>query len=409
MPFVVFTALRYLFGRSRLGAAGWISLISAVAIAVVTAALVCVLSVYNGYVALLLSGEVQSMPELLIKPREGKICDFAFISNQLQESNLVQAHSAVLQTQGVLRSGEVQTICEVYGVDEDYTQVVAIDSGLREGHFLLSKQEYDEGLNPATVGIALAGEGIVPSLEGGRVSLLFPRRQGLINPLAVASGFVDIPLSISGVLPPYNEQINRRIYIAISALREALNYDGQTVSAVALRPKEGISTEEVQAGLRQRLGADYLVLNREEQQPELTFLIKTEKVMVYAIMCFILVLATFNLASSLAMLVMEKGQDIQTLRALGASVHAISTLFALTGVFISGIGSVCGLVLGTAFCYLQQSFGFISSGEGLSRMVFPIDMRWQDIIYIILATFVVTSLSAIIPAGFISKRSEMQA
>lgn len=404
MGFVLFTARRYLFGRSRLGATGWISLISALAIAVVTAALVCVLAVYNGYVLMLLGGEMHSYPDLLIKPREAMVFSSGEVVRKVNQTGLSRSMSGVLVTQGVLRSSAGEFVSEVYGVDSAYHSVVGIDSALLEGKFVgAMEQRGDELYHPITIGIALAVEGLGREAEES-LSLLFPRREGMINPLAMASAFVELPVYLGGVLPSYNEVIDRRIYTDLEGLREALNYSGDELSALAIGLRLGVSTAEAKASIGEALGDAYLVLNREEQQPELTFLIKTEKLMVYAIMCFILILAAFNLASSLAMLIMEKEQDLRSLSALGATSLQIRAVFATTGLLISSLGSLVGLLVGVVFCLLQQRFGFISSGEGLSRMPFPISLEWQDLLYIILATSVVALLSASIPPSLMAKR-----
>lgn len=400
--FVAFAALRYVFSRSRLGAAGWISLISAIAIGVVTAALVCVLSVYNGYVALLLGGETHCMPELLIKPRTGSVTSGDSLVRVVERLGLAEHCSRILTTQALLRLGETEQMCEVYGVDEHYTKVLPIERSMAEGSFL-SPHPADslEGLS-VSLGIGLYVEANLsePTTDA---SLLLPRREGLINPLAVASAFVQEPLYISGVLPAYNEAVNKRVYMRLSDVQTLLNYPSNRLSALCLVPRSGLTTQEVQATLQKALGESYEVQNREEQQPELTLLIKTEKLMVYVIMCFILVLAAFNLASSLAMLIMEKRADIAVLRSMGAMPRQVSMIFAATGLLVSGIGSVVGLLLGLMFCLLQQELGFIASGEGASRVVFPIELQWQDLIYILLATFVVAVVSAGIPAGLIGQ------
>ncbi len=405
MYFPFFVAKRYLFGRSRLGATGWISLISAIAIAVVTAGLVCVLAVYNGYVAILLEGESNSIPELLIKPHEGMTFSTKSVESKLRQSDLVKHYSRILHSEGLLRSQSGEFMTEIYGVDESYLQVVQMDSALAEGSFLVpSTTEGEEDVSPTTIGIALAIEGVG---KGGEteLSMLFPRREGLINPLALASAFVEQKLRLTGVLGNYNEQINKRVYTTLKGLQGSLNYTDDIASAIALKLHTGLDTEQSKARLSQLLGEEFIIQNREEQQPEQTLLIKAEKFMVYAIMCFILVLATFNLASSLAMLIMEKENDIKSLKALGAKPKQISSIFAMTGLLISSLGALLGLCLGIAFCLLQEHFGFIYSGEGLSRMPFPIDLKATDLFYIMLSTIVVAILSSSIPTRLIKRAS----
>lgn len=401
MGFVSFTARRYLLGRSRLGAAGWISFISTLAIALVTAALVCVLSVYNGYVALLLKDEAQTMPTLLIRKQNGGNFDSQHLIQLLEQSELITNSSKLLITQGLLNAGGLKQMCEVYGVDNTYPEVVPIASSMSEGEFLTSSIQNEEFVS-STLGIGLATQGALRETEQPPI-LLFPRREGFINPLVATSGFIQQHINITGVLAPASERVNQRIYLPLDKLRSLLNYTGEDITALALSLKPQISTTQVQQKIQALIGTDYIVQNREEQQPELTLLIKTEKIMVYIIMCFILILATFSLASSIVMLIMEKQQDINIFRAMGLLPPTISMIFAQTGLFISGIGSALGLGLGLTLCLLQQSFSFIGSGEGLNRIPFPIDLQWQDLIYILLANFAVTMLSAGIPIGLMRR------
>lgn len=401
MYFALFTARRYLLGRKRLGATGWITLISAIAIAIVTAALVTVLSVYNGYVAMLLGGEKASLPELLIKPSSSSLLDMRRVDSLLRLRELTSAHSAVLSAQGVLQSSGAQFYTEVYGVDSNYTHVLAMDSAMAEGAFLerdyIPSQTSGQELSPITLGIALAVEGAVKESDSLGMQLLFPRREGFVNPLVAASNFVIADVYSVGVLPPYNEQINRRVYIPLEDLQGYLSYEPHQVSAVALSLRAGLEVDAVQEELSQLLGPDYKILSREEQQPELTFLIKAERVMVYLIMLFILILAAFNLASSLVMLILEKGKDLKTFRIMGASPSQIALIFSFTGFLTSGLGVAIGLIFGYLLCFVQGQYPFIYSGEGLSRMPFPIDLRWTDFASILLITTIITALSALLP------------
>lgn len=405
MRFALFTAKRYLFGRKHLGATGWISLISALAIGIVTAALVCVLAVYNGYVVMLLSGEENTSPELMIKPSKGLTMEADKLISQIEGRSDIEAISQVLTTQGLLHASGVDLVCEVYGIDSLYTRVVGIGSKMTEGEFCSTQATVPDTVPAsAAIGIALAAEGATKESDSP-AHLTFPKREGIINPLATASAFVQQPIHASGILPPYSEEVNRRVYLNISALRETLNYSGNFVSHLALKLHDSSNIDDIQNELQESLGEGYLVLNREEQQPELTLLIKAEKLMVYTIMLFILILAAFNLASSLVILTMEKAGDLSTLRAMGARRLQLASIFGFTGLMVSLIGSSIGLILGLSFCLLQQSFGFITSGEGASLMPFPIDIQALDIVYIMLATVIVSVLSASIPISLVARHN----
>ncbi len=408
MRFAFFTALRYLFGRSRLGATGWISLVSSIAIMVVTAALVCVMSVYNGYVAMLLEGESRNYPELMIRARIGDKVHLDKLEGILKDTGLIHSYSPLLLTQGVLQSPKAELFADICGIDNRYTQVVSIDSGLQEGSFapLVAYRSTTDAI-PMVLGIALAAEGATSneSDEEDQLSLTVPKREGLINPLAPASAFINQSVRVVGVLSAMNESSNRIAYMPIDAVRDLLNYDDNIASAIAMKVSHAISVAEAKERLTATLGEEYLVLDREEQQPELTTLIKTERVMVYLIMLAILTLAAFNLASSLVMLIYEKELDLRTLYMLGASPIQSASIFAFTGLLISGIGVLVGLSLGLILSVLQEHWGFLYSGEGINRLPFPIDIQFVDLAYILLATSLISFVSASLPASLLWKNT----
>lgn len=406
MRFVLFTAVRYLFGRSHLGATGWISLLSSIAILVVTAALVCVLSVYNGYVSVLLSGESRNLPELMLKPRDGGLLALEPIRTKLSNSSVISAYSEILLSQGVLQNSQVELFAQVCGVDSTYTRVVSIEEGLLEGSFFSTQHYSHQGITPITIGIALAAEGASSSEDthSDGLRLTFPRREGLLNPLAPASAFISQSVAVVGVLPAYNESTNRTIYMPIDTLREVLNYGLDVASAVAIKLRPGEDIAEAKRQIQELVGDNWSLLTREEQQPELTILIKTERIMVYAIMLAILVLAAFNLASSLVMLIFEKEVDIKTFYMLGASSYQVAGIFAFTGILTSTIGSLVGLLLGIVLCLLQERWGFLYSGEGINRLPFPIDIQLDDLCYVVLASVLISAMSASFPASILGRK-----
>lgn len=408
MRFALFTALRYLFGRSRLGATGWISLVSAVAICIVTAALVCVLSVYNGYVALLVGSEANSSPDLLIRPKQGNTLAIDSLTNVLRHSPYVQHSTPILEAQAVLRGDRSEHTATVYGIRTDYPQVVPMGANMLRGDLLAPKQ-YRANADSIgiTIGIALAAEGADATAEDeSLLQLILPRREGLINPLLASSAFTTQDVIITGVLPPYSESVNKRIYMDAEALANLLNYDSNTANALAIKLKDSTALRDAQAALSTQLGTQYSLLNREQQQPGLTVLIRTERIMVYLIMIAILTLAAFNLGSSLVMLILEKELDIRTLYTLGATRLQTTSIFAFTGVLISGIGSSLGLVLGLGISLAQAQWSFLYSGEGLNRMPFPIDIQIIDLAYTLLATAIISAISAALPASILWRQNK---
>lgn len=402
MLFSLFVARHYLFRRSNLGASGWISLISAIAIGVVVAALVSVLAVYNGYASILLEGEEQRLPDLVVRSRGANYFNAQALLPSLERSNVVASQSGVIHTEGILHTDLQDFPLQIKGIDSNYRHVTGIDKQVFEGIFprLGIASEVPEML----IGIGLAMEGATRGGERAEVELILPRRQGFINPLALSSAFIRKKFNVSGILKTNNEQMNRQVYTDISELREMLALEDGYVSELALKVKSGETVQQAKVLLGEMLGAHYDVLNREEQQPELTMLIKVEKVMVYAIMLFVLLLAAFNLASSLVILIVEKWADIQTLKALGASKFQLSGVFANTGIATSAIGSLVGMVVGVGFCLLQSKFGLISSGEGITRMPFPIELQVADLVWTLVSVFIISVVSASLPIVFLRRK-----
>ena len=176
------------------------------------------------------------------------------------------------------------------------------------------------------------------------------------------------------------------------------------VSTIALKPDRSISQTTLRRALSPVLGTKYKLLNREEQYPERTFLIKSEKIMVYLIMTFILILAAFNLSSSLVMLIIEKRKNINTLISLGAQSNKIRWIFTLTGILTSTIGSIIGLSFGLAICLFQERFALLYTGEGASQLPFPVDVQLSDLGLILIITLIVSSISAFLPSIFLRGR-----
>lgn len=400
MGLTSFFALRYLFSPSRMGAVNWVSGISAVAIAVVSMALVVALSVYNGYVKLILQTTGAAAPELLITPQQGATLDMRepTLLTAL-ESDLVASYSPMLRAKGVIRHLATEQMVDVVGVAPEYWQVVGGDSLLLEGRLPKQGSSTPEIL----VGMALASEGISPMAQQD-ARLYFPRRQGLINPLAPGTAFRSTELVVTGIMRPVDEEFDRQGYVDISVMHDLLAYQEHIATAVALRLARGVPPTEGKQRLAERLVGKYHLLDRAEQHPELTFLIRMEKLMVFLIMTFILLLAAFNLASGLAMLILEKRADLQTLRALGMTSRMEGRIFALAGVLISLLGSFVGVTLGLILSWLQERFELIEAGQGLLTMPFPIDIQASDILLILLCTTLVSCVISMVPSFFFKKK-----
>ena len=404
MSFVRLLAVRYLFSKTSLSATRWISIISAVAIGVVTAALVCVLSVYNGYTAMILSSDNDSSTEYIIREVSQKNFDATPLLNQIKSSELSdKIHTGlVLSSQGVIEIAGEHIPLQIHGINQAYSELVPLKKHIYDGTYI--EFHHITHTPDILLGIGLLQKNSLNINLTENPKLILPRRQGFINPLAPASAFEECSLRISGVLKPLSEDINKSAYIDIDVLQDMLSVPQGVVSTIALKPDRSISQTTLRRALSPVLGTKYKLLNREEQYPERTFLIKSEKIMVYLIMTFILILAAFNLSSSLVMLIIEKRKNINTLISLGAQSNKIRWIFTLTGILTSTIGSIIGLSFGLTICLMQERFALLYTGEGASQLPFPVDVQLSDLGLILIITLIVSSISAFLPSIFLRSR-----
>ena len=404
MSFVRLLAVRYLFSKTSLSATRWISMISAVAIGVVTAALVCVLSVYNGYTAMILASDNDSSTEYVIREVSQKNFDATPLLNQIKSSELSdKIHTGlVLSSQGVIEIAGEHIPLQIHGINQAYSELVPLKKHIYDGTYI--EFHHITHTPDILLGIGLLQKNSLNINLTENPKLILPRRQGFINPLAPASAFEECSLRISGVLKPLSEDINKSAYIDIDVLQDMLSVPQGVVSTIALKPDRSISQTTLRRALSPVLGTKYKLLNREEQYPERTFLIKSEKIMVYLIMTFILILAAFNLSSSLVMLIIEKRKNINTLISLGAQSNKIRWIFTLTGILTSTIGSIIGLSFGLTICLMQERFALLYTGEGASQLPFPVDVQLSDLGLILIITLIVSSISAFLPSIFLRGR-----
>lgn len=404
MSFVRLLAVRYLFSKTSLSATRWISIISAVAIGVVTAALVCVLSVYNGYTAMMLASDNDSSTEYIIREVSQKNFDATPLLNQIKSSELSdKIHTGlVLSSQGVIEIAGEHIPLQIHGINQAYSELVPLKKHIYDGTYI--EFHHITHTPDILLGIGLLQKNSLNINLTENPKLILPRRQGFINPLAPASAFEECSLRISGVLKPLSEDINKSAYIDIDVLQDMLSVPQGVVSTIALKPDRSISQTTLRRALSPVLGTKYKLLNREEQYPERTFLIKSEKIMVYLIMTFILILAAFNLSSSLVMLIIEKRKNINTLISLGAQSNKIRWIFTLTGILTSTIGSIIGLSFGLTICLMQERFALLYTGEGASQLPFPVDVQLSDLGLILIITLIVSSISAFLPSIFLRGR-----
>lgn len=393
-------ALRYLLAPKSHKAVNVISLISMAGVAVAAMAIMVVLSVFNGFSDLASQHLALIDPDLRISPATGKVFGNAdSVLAIVRAHGDVKAASPVLEERALLVSGERQMPVIFRGVDHrTVTEVTDMDSIIIDGVFA-DRSPLSDSLVAAqlSVGVAL-NTGLRPSGYQG-ADLYVPRRQGRINPANPAAAYRRLPFSVSGVFqveqPEYDSEY---LLIPLDAARQLLEYDnesGGVASSIEVSVHQGASTAQLEKALQQSLGDGFIVLDRFEQQSETFRMISVEKWITFIMLLFILLTAAFNIVSTLSLLVIEKRDNMHTLRALGAPHSLVSRIFITEGILITTIGGVVGTVLGMLLSLAQQHFGLIKlSGDpsALTTDTYPVHLMWQDVAMVI---------GAVILTGFI--------
>ena len=404
MRLASFIAGRYLIAKKSHNVINIISAISAIGMAIGTAALIIILSVYNGFDSLIRSMMSNVEPDLLISPATGKTFvpegeTYDWIYDQPE----VISMSCVLQEQVFISYDGKQSLATAKGVDWVYEEGSSLRNHLVEGDFRLHRGD----IPLAAVGATMAYElGLSPRFLAP-IEIYYPartRKISLSNPLTAIESIKVWPSCTFAV----NGDIDGELMILpIEKMRELLEYENE-VSAVELRLKEGISRKELlklQNEIASRLGENFKVKDRFQQNESLYKMMKYEKAAIYMILIFVIIIIAFNIFGSLSMLIIEKKSDIETLRYLGAQDKLIRRIFILEGWMISLVGLAAGLIIGVGFALLQQKFGFIKMPGHFTVQAYPIIVSWSDILLTCAGVAVVGYIIALLPVISKSKRT----
>ncbi|MDR1645453.1 MAG: FtsX-like permease family protein [Tannerellaceae bacterium] len=401
VPFYI--ARRYLFSKKSHNAINTVSLVSACGVMVATVALVCALSVMNGFETLIFSMFGSLDPELKITPRMGKTFDPAMME-ELGRMPGIDVVSEVLQDNALIRYGDRQVIGLVKGVDDRYRRLTSIDSILVDGDYCLS----DEVTDYATLGIGLASALGITAGFTAPLELYAPKRNEQVNLANPSTSFNVDYCYITAVFRTNQQTYDESLMIVPLALtRHLFNYESE-VSALELRLSGDARPDVVKSRVRNLVGQDYVVADRYEQQDVYFRMMQSEKWMIFLILCFILLIALFNLTGSLSMLMIEKQDDVRTLRAMGAGDRLIRRIFLLEGWMISALGALTGVVVGLALCLLQQEAGLIKMGAAGTFVVdnYPVEVAPSDILIILATVLGVGFLSAWYPVYYLGNPSK---
>ena len=404
MRLSVFIAKRYLFAKKSHNVINIISAISAIGMAIGTAALIIIMSVYNGFDSLIRSMMGNVEPDLMISPASGKV----FVPegetyDWIYEQQSVKNMCCVLQEQVFISYEGQQGVAMVKGVDWIYEEESPIRDHIIDGTFRLHRGD----IPLAATGAGLAHNmGINPRFVSP-LDIYFPsrtRKLSTANPISSIESIKVWPSSIFSINTEIDENL---MIIPIEKMRELLEYDKE-VSAVEIRLTEDAGQDElvrIQKEISQRLGPEFKVKDRFQQNESLYKMMKYEKAAIYMILIFIIIIISFNIFGSLSMLIIEKRADIGTLRSLGAKDRLIRNIFVLEGWMISLAGLAAGLVIGTGFSLLQQHFGFIKMPGHFIVQAYPVILSWTDILLTIAGVAVIGYVIALLPVASFYKRS----
>lgn len=401
-----YIARRYLFSRKKHNAVNIISGISVCGVALATLAMVCTLSVFNGFQDMVAGFFTAFDPQLKITVREGKV----FLPDepalqQVRSLPEVEVWTETLEENAMVQYKDRQVMAVIKGVDDNFEQLTSIDSLLYgTGQFILKDNIVDYGF----LGIELMsqlGTGIqfVDPLQ-----VFAPRRNVRVNLANPSAAFNREYLFSPGAVFVVNQEKYDAHYIvtSLSFARRLFDY-GREVSAVELKLKPDADTEAVRQRIATLLGDRFVVQNRYEQQADVFRIMEIEKLISYLFLTFILVVSCFNVIGSLSMLILDKRDDVVTLRNLGADDRLVVRIFLFEGRLISVFGAVGGILSGLLLCWAQQRFGFITLGGGSGAFVvdaYPVSVHISDVVLVFATVLAVGFLSVWYPVRYLSRR-----
>lgn len=402
MNLSLFIAKRYLFSKKSYNAINIISLVSVCGVTLVTAALVVILSVFNGLEEVVVSLYNAFEPDIRIMPAEGKTIDTnLFPKEAVKKIPGVVNYCEVIEENALLKYKDKQYIARIKGVDSSFIKMTGVDTMMRRGELLLEQGENN---------FAVLGLGVEYYLSASLkdyinpIEIFVPKRgkKGSLNP---AEAFNIKSIFPSGTFSIQMEYDQKYVLVPKRFAANLLDYENK-VSNIELGLKPSTDLEDTKDELKKVLGDSYTVKDRFEQHELFYKILKSEKWAVYLILTFILMIAIFNITGSLMMLILDKKKDIGILRNMGAETSLLRRIFINEGMMISMSGALIGLLLGFIICAAQQYFGLIKL-EGSGSFVveaYPVKMQATDFIYIFLTVLVIGLLASWLPVSKVLKK-----
>ena len=397
-------AWRYLMSKKGHQAVNVISIVAVCGIVVATAALICVLSVFNGFRGLIMGKLAMLDPEVAITATMGKTINNAdSIIDAVSGIPGVERAVPVIEDQALAMYAQLQMPVRLKGVPDDYNTMNQMDSVIVDGQWKLRDQVSRYAVAGAGPAVRLC---VRPDFIG-MVRLYAPQRQGHVNIANPMGAFRQDSLFVSGIFQlQQNNYDADLIYVPLDMARDLFDYETEATQ-VEVKLAAGANEQQAMRAITQALGDGYLVKNRLMQQSEAYRLVNIEKWMAFLLLAFILIIATFNVISTLSLLIIEKDDSIATLRALGANDRQISRIFVLQGWLITLVGAITGVVIGLILCLCQQRFGWLhQSGDPANMIIdaYPVEVQWTDVLVTLALVAAVGLLTSMVTALIMRRR-----
>ena len=391
-------AWRYLFAKKQFNAIHIITAISSAAVGVVTAAMICVLSVMNGFGVMVEQLFSQFDPDLRITAKAGK----SFSISEEKKHALLELPCVDLLSESISETALVyfedkQMPVQLMGVDTSFSALTGIENIITDGHY----EVYDGAFDRAVLGQGLAWKlGIGARFVHG-IEVYAPKREGKVNMLRPNANFNQERCFIAGTFAVNQQKYDDNLMLVdIGLTRRLLDYDSTEVTALQVGVNEAYSIKQTKREIAAVLGDGYVLQDRYEQQEDFFRILRVEKLLTALLLIFILLIATFNGIGSLSMLIIDKQPDIRTLSHLGASDGMIRKVFVLEGWMVNTLGAIGGLIVGLGVCLLQEHFGLLKLGNGSEYVLnaYPVAVQGWDIALVSAVVLVLGAVSSWIPA-----------
>lgn len=393
-------AIRYLFSKKSHTAINAVSIVSVCGVAIATMAMICTLSVYNGFEEIISSLYSEIDPHLEVRAKTGKTLDTTAPEvKRLTEIKGIEAVTSVVEDNALAVYGNKQQPVVIKGVPANYSSVNNIDDALLDGETMFA-----DSLPYAVIGVGISNTLMVAPHFLSPIYLYAPKRKAKVNLINPSTSFNTRQVYCSGVFSiSQSESDNKFVYVPIEVAKQLFDYTTEaTLLEIKVTDEQNVG--EVQKEVQNILGEEYVVKDRIEQKSEAFSMMAIEKWITFFMLLFVLVISTFNIIASVSMLIIDKKENIKTLHNLGSKESFITKIFFNQGVLISFIGAVIGVLLGLALSLMQQHLGILKMGANFIVEYYPVKVIWSDVLLVVAVVVAIGVLIAWIPVKYINSK-----